>query len=138
MASRFGSFAFGAFISALALVDCGGSQPMMASTSVSAARIDPTNRSQGCHGQNHVHVSPCPVELYGTSGIDITIEGPGVSDSRLQRCAYDYCHLLKIDGTHWQVWPGTDCGTARIIGWAYNAKGREIADFSMDVTNHCS
>jgi hypothetical protein len=129
---RLGHRPLGVCVTVAMLSGCGGSQPPVGAPSVSQIAIKRHLLSLGqrrsgfiCHGHHHVRVAPCPANLKKSSGVEVQISGPGVVNSALQNCEY-ICSVSQIDGTHWQVNLGSNCGVNLLDAVGYNATGRYV------------
>jgi hypothetical protein len=101
------------------------------------AYVSDARSSSTCRGSHGVSADPCPVRLTTASGVEVTISGPGVTDSLVYPCqpSLDICMVSQIDGTHWQVTPGASCGRDHLPAHAYNEKGRLVGDTRLHVIN---
>jgi len=84
-------------------------------------------RDDDCGGTHKVRVRPCPVILKNPSGIDVTVSGPGVTDSNVsENGCINICSATQISHTKWLVTPGEgtkdECGIGELTFYAYTGK----------------
>lgn len=90
-----------------------------------------------CGGTKHVRVRPCPVTVGPPSVVEVTISGPGVVRSKLPSCGGNICTVSQLDGTHWNVYPGSGCGSNLGYGKGLDSNGKRIGVGFLLISKPC-
>jgi hypothetical protein len=133
----------------LALVACTVGQPASQQGSAIAppapvAGFGTVITDKDCQGVRGVTVAPCPIVLTKDtkSGIVVTVSGPGVVDSvveKLRTCSNDkVCYNLNRAGsglTQWRLTSGRACGVADIRFFGLDSAHNKVGYAFLKATN---
>ena len=132
------------------LAACASSQPFYQTGSAvapSAQRVGSpasVTPAKGCGGVHGVKVAPCPIRLtrHTTSGIVVTVSGPGVVNSALGTIKSCYsgqtCYYAERYGTsptQWLITSGGYCGRAILEFMGENVRGKSVGYAFLEIAN---
>ena len=133
---RLGRYALAASLAAFLIVGCGASQAGPNSAgAIPSPGLRPLEYHPKCHGSGHIRVKPCPVTLDSGSGIEVGVTGPpNETKAWVFKSCGAICVTQRLDRFHFQVTPGSQCGTIKMQFRAFTSSNRGgIAD--LTVTN---